>query len=240
MTKILNRVGMLVSTTGQGTITAVVPVSNKFQTPAEAGAVDGEQYFWVLEEGDDFELFKGTWNDDDTISRDEVISSKIGGVAGTTKLTLQGGAILRSALPREGVAQGWTLIETIVASSGNSVVFDNIPDAYHDLYITGQNLDVTKSPGNTALQIDWSHNNGSTYSGDEQFLSDLNVGGGLYAAAILLGVQLPLATLINPGAISPTTALELSGRINAVKLLLDQGGGASSFTGPCTFKLYGR
>lgn len=107
MVGILNRVGMLVTTTGQGTVTASTLISNKFLTPAEAGAINGQKYFWMLEEGSDFELFIGTWTlSGTTVSRDTVISSKIGGTAGTTKLTLAGNAALRSIAPEQAFEIG--------------------------------------------------------------------------------------------------------------------------------------
>ena len=243
MTKILNRVGMLVSTTGQGALSGLtVAISNRFLTPAEAGAVDGEQYFWLLEEGNDFEIFKGTWNDDNTLTRDEVIASKIGGVAGTTKLTLAGGATLRSALPREGVAQGWTLIETIVASSGNNKVFDNIPDAYHDLYVVGENLDVTS--GVIDLLFEYSVDNGSNYGSNNQTIGQVSTAGDGICMLTILGSQLRWPIALAPFNVSSVAYLDLASanRINAIKVLLDpeQTGGTVTFTGSGTLKLYGR
>lgn len=243
MTKILNRVGMSAPSTGQTTLTGLtVAISNKFLTPAEAGAVDGEQYFWLLEEGNDFELFKGTWNDDNTITRDEVIASKIGGVAGTTKMTLLGGATLRSALPREGVAQGWTLIETIVASSGNNVVFDNIPDAYHDLYIVGENLDVTG--GTIGILFEVSVDNGSNYDASSQEIGQVSTAGDGQCYLMILGSQLRFPFSISTWSITQVAALDLpsANRVNAIKVLLDpeDTGGTVTFTGSGTLKLYGR
>ena len=99
---ILNRVGMYISTTGQGTVTADTLISNKFFTPSEAGAENGRQYYWLLEEGNDFEIFIGTYTSSGTtVSRDTVIKSKIAGTAGTTKLTLAGNATLRSVSPAD-------------------------------------------------------------------------------------------------------------------------------------------
>jgi hypothetical protein len=106
MVGILNRVGMLVTTTGTGSVTASTLISNKFLSPAEAGAVNGQQYYWMLEEGSDFELFIGTWTaSGTTVSRDTVLVSKIAGTKGTTKLTLAGNAALRSISPQEAFAE---------------------------------------------------------------------------------------------------------------------------------------
>lgn len=239
MTKILNRVGMLISTTGQGTITAAVPISNKFLTPAEAGASDGEQYFWLLEEGNDFELFKGSWIAASTeISRDEVIASKIGGVAGTTKMTLAGGATLRSALPREGVAQGWTLIETIAATSGNNKVFDDIPDAYHDLMVVGSGV---KTNASSAVTLDISTNNGSSYNlSDGEIIPEVtfNSSTGSHFSVSVLGSQLaaPIVLLPNTTSQVVSPAVEATSRINALRLTLEV---TRTFTAG-SLKLYGR
>lgn len=108
MVDILNRVGMFITTTGTGAVTADIPISNKFLTPAEAGAVNGGQYYFMLEEGNDFEFFIGTWTASGTsVSRDTVLISKIGGVSGTAKMVLAGNAALRSIAPKE--AFGFTL-----------------------------------------------------------------------------------------------------------------------------------
>lgn len=238
MTKILNRVGMLVSTIGQGTITAAVPISNKFLTPGEAGAVDGEQYFWLLEEGNDFEIFKGTWTaSGTTISRDEVIASKISGVAGTTKMTLAGGATLRSALPKEGVAQGWTLIESIAASGANNRVFDNIPDAYSDLMIIGTGLGIAAD--NAGVHSDVSVNNGSSYLSAIDNIGVADVANEGAAQQIFFGCQLPIAMSVSTADSFGLASIELSSRINAIKVYTDPNDGSPNFTAG-TFRLYGR
>lgn len=98
----LNRVGMLITTTGQGTITADTLLSSLLLTPDEAGAADGESYYWLLVDGNNFELFEGTWlQSGEFITRDTVLVSKISGVAGTTKLDLSGSAQLRSVNPAD-------------------------------------------------------------------------------------------------------------------------------------------
>jgi hypothetical protein len=102
MPGILNRVAMSIATTGTGTVTADTLVSDRFNTPAEAGAVDGKKYYWMLEDGLDYELFIGAWTlSGTTVSRDTVLESKISGVHGTSKLNLSGAATLRSVAPGE-------------------------------------------------------------------------------------------------------------------------------------------
>ena len=91
-----DRVRVNIATAGTGTVTCGAVVTNAFLTPAEAGVVDGQQVRYVLEEGADFEEGTGTYTaSGTTISRDTVSQSKIGGTAGTTKMTLAGAAVLR-------------------------------------------------------------------------------------------------------------------------------------------------
>lgn len=125
MPGILNRVGMLISTTGQGTVTANVLISDRFLTPAEAGAVNATSYYWLLEDGGDFELFEGTWTlSGTTISRDTVIASKIGGTAGTTKLNLSGAATLRSVAPKEAFVDTSSFVPTSsLGTSGTKIPY---------------------------------------------------------------------------------------------------------------------
>lgn len=62
-------------------------------TPAQAGAVNSTQYQWFIEDGGDFEIFRGTYSTTGpTLTRDTVLVSKIGGTVGTTKLNLSGTA----------------------------------------------------------------------------------------------------------------------------------------------------
>jgi len=95
---LLDSVKVATPTTGTGSVT-VGAAEPGYLTPAEAGAVDGRVYTWRLDDGDDFEIFRGTYSSSGpTVSRDTVLYSKISGVAGTTKLTLSGAAKL-SAVP---------------------------------------------------------------------------------------------------------------------------------------------
>ncbi len=238
MTRILNRVGLLVSTTGTGTITSTVAINNKLNTLVEAGAVDGEQYFFLLEEGNDYELFKGTFiSASNEVSRDEVIESKIGGTHGTTKMTLTGGALLRSAMPKEAVSSGWTLIETIVATSGTNKVFDNIPDAYTDLMLIGSGL--RPASGTVDIEIEFSTNNGSSYP-DMTTIRGISAGEDAFISFTIMGCQLAVPTLFNPVATSNqiSTLDPISSRIDALRVSL----ASSSFTtgGSGELRLYGR
>jgi len=95
---LLDSVKVATPTTGTGSVT-VGAAEPGYLTPAEAGAVDGRVYTWRLDDGDDFEIFVGTYSSTGpTVSRDTVLVSKISGTAGTSKINLSGTAKL-SAVP---------------------------------------------------------------------------------------------------------------------------------------------
>ncbi len=99
---ILDRVAMVITDTGTGDVTANVLISNRFNTPAEAGAVNGGSYWWMLEEDSNYEIFEGVYTASGTkVARTTVWQSKIAGVHGTTRMTLGGNATLRSITPAE-------------------------------------------------------------------------------------------------------------------------------------------
>jgi hypothetical protein len=100
--KFFNRVAVVTATTGTGTLTFGAVVSAKFLTPAEAGAVDADETYYLIEDGSDFELGIGTvGGSETTLSRDTVLVSKIGGTAGTSKIDLSGTAQVRFTEPAE-------------------------------------------------------------------------------------------------------------------------------------------
>jgi len=91
---LLDSVKVATPTTGTGSVT-VGAAEPGYLTPAEAGAVNGRVYTWRLDDGEDFEIFVGTYSSaGPTVSRDTVLYSKIGGTAGTSKLNLSGSAKL--------------------------------------------------------------------------------------------------------------------------------------------------
>ncbi len=91
-----NRIAVLTTTTGLGSVTLGQVLSNAFQTFAEAGITDGAELTYLITEGNDFEVGVGTYNSSGpTLDRDTVVRSKIGGTAGTTKMTLAGNATVR-------------------------------------------------------------------------------------------------------------------------------------------------
>jgi hypothetical protein len=100
---VLNRIGMFLDETGNtGTLVCDTLISELFNTPVQAGAVNGRSYWWLVEEGQDYMLFEGVWNSGtNAITVGTIWKSKILGVAGTTRLTLAGNATLRSPTPAE-------------------------------------------------------------------------------------------------------------------------------------------
>lgn len=102
MVKLFDLVKVNTSTTGTGTITFGPAFSDAFFTPTEAGASDGDSVSYVLVEGDDVEIGTGVIGASVTTITRTVLKSKIGGAAGTTKMTLGGTAWLAfTALDRD-------------------------------------------------------------------------------------------------------------------------------------------
>jgi hypothetical protein len=92
--RLLNRARMTTATTGTGTVTLGSAVTG-YATFAEASAVNATVYTYAIEDTNDFELGIGTYTAaGTTFSRDTVILSKIGGVAGTSKINLSGNAVI--------------------------------------------------------------------------------------------------------------------------------------------------
>lgn len=95
MSSLFNRARVSTATAGTGTMTLGAATSNAFFTFAEAGVPNATVVSYVIEDGNDVELGVGTYTTaGTTLSRTTVTASKIGGVAGTTKLTLSGSAIV--------------------------------------------------------------------------------------------------------------------------------------------------
>lgn len=93
MTKTFNRARMTTATTGTGTVTLGSAVSDAFATFAEAGVSDSDTLVYCIEEGNDFEIGRGTYTaSGTTLSRDTVLHSKISGTSGTSKMNLGGAA----------------------------------------------------------------------------------------------------------------------------------------------------
>ena len=104
---LLNRVGHDTATTGTGTVTLGAAMTGH-ATVAEAGGVNATVYTYLIEEGDDFEIGRGTYTSaGTTFSRDTVILSKIGGTAGTSKMNLAGSATVKITAIKEDFATSY-------------------------------------------------------------------------------------------------------------------------------------
>ena len=93
--KFFDRVRVGTATTGQGVIALGSAADGDMMSFAEAGAIDGDQITYILTEGQDFEVGRGTIGGDvTTMTRDTVLVSKISGSVGTGKMELAGTAVV--------------------------------------------------------------------------------------------------------------------------------------------------
>lgn len=103
----LNRVQQLVTTTGTGaSITLGSVYAANAATMANAGAVNGAKYSYVLTEGNNFEVqIQQTYNSGaGTLTRGTPAFSLVAGSYGTTQITLLGGAVMAVELLAEDLA----------------------------------------------------------------------------------------------------------------------------------------
>lgn len=96
-----NRIWADTATVGTGNVT-VGTAKSAHCTPAQANTPDGATRTWLLEEGNDFEIFRGTYTASGTVvQRGTVLLSQIGGTTGTTRMNLAGTATLRCVAAAE-------------------------------------------------------------------------------------------------------------------------------------------
>lgn len=102
----LDRVQMTVSTVGTGSpLTLNVAYAANANTMANANAVNGATYTYVLTEGNNFEIGRGAYNSSTgTITRTAIINSMVGGVSGTSPINLLGGGVLAIDIAAEDLA----------------------------------------------------------------------------------------------------------------------------------------
>lgn len=97
-----NRVKVATATSGTGTVTLGAKVTNAYVTFAEGGITNGQVITYLIEEGTDFEIGRGTYTSSGTtLSRDTVLLSSSGGTVGTSKLSLAGGATVSITAGKE-------------------------------------------------------------------------------------------------------------------------------------------
>jgi len=116
----VDRAWVATATTGTGTITLGAAQAG-YMTFAEAGLQASCRVTYTIQDGDDFEIGIGTYTaGGPTLSRDTVLSSKIGGTAGTAKINLSGTATVFatiSALELEYFGQGMAQMNRIGATT---------------------------------------------------------------------------------------------------------------------------
>lgn len=131
--KFFNRVRVLTPTTGTGTLALGSAFSAAFLTLAEAGAADGDETVFVIEEGADFELVRGTVGGSaGTVTRGTVLVSKIGGTVGTSKMDLGGAATVRFTESAEDLNEILASLESIA-----DVLADLGDAAFKDAAVAG-------------------------------------------------------------------------------------------------------
>jgi len=93
-TKFVNRARMTTDTTGTGSSINLVVAVPKYFTFSEAGLQDGDVVDYIIEDGDDFEIqHDQTYSSSGpSLSRGTPAASKVGGSAGTSQISLSGGA----------------------------------------------------------------------------------------------------------------------------------------------------
>lgn len=112
-----NRVWCDTATTGTGNVT-IGAARGSHCTPADAGTPNGADRTWLLEEGNDFEIFRGAYTTAGTVvTRGTVLLSQIAGVTGTTRMTLAGAATIRQIAAAEDLLSfGVVRIQKFTAS----------------------------------------------------------------------------------------------------------------------------
>lgn len=96
-----DRVWCDTATTGTGNVT-IGAAKPAHCTPAQAGTVNGDTRTWLLEEGNDFEIFRGAYTATGTVvTRGTVLLSQIAGTTGTTRMNLAGTATIREVAAAE-------------------------------------------------------------------------------------------------------------------------------------------
>lgn len=122
--KFFNRIRFGTATEGDGTIAIGSAVGSAMLTPAQAGAVDGDQVLYWIDDGpESFEIGIGTiGNSGSTLTRDTVRQSKDNGVVSTAKLSLSGNAIVRIAPDAEFFNELLARLNALDAARGRSPV----------------------------------------------------------------------------------------------------------------------
>lgn len=151
-----NRVYVNTTTVGTGTLTLGTAFSDAFCTAAEGGVTDGQTVTYIIEEGNDFEIGTGVYaTSGTTLTRATVRLSKIGGTAGTTKMTLAGAATVRLIVSAEdtlSLTTAHTANGVLIAQAARGMASTGAGTLGQHLVSNGSGSDPTfKSGGWTLL-----------------------------------------------------------------------------------------
>ena len=126
MLKFGDRARQTTTTTGTGTISLNGSTPAGWFSFAESGLVSGRtcKYLVELSNGTDFAIIEGTFTSGSpsTLTRDRIIRSKIGGVAGTTNPSLTGTSTVTCVWTAEDADTANPVLATPAISSGTLVI----------------------------------------------------------------------------------------------------------------------
>lgn len=193
--KFFNRVHVVTTTTGTGSLLLGAAAADNVLTLAQAGAANNDETTFVIEQGADFEISKGIVGSSGlTLTRATVLISKIGSTVGTTKLTLTGAATVKFFPSAESVTEvvGRTALQVIYDNVASGLTATNVKAAIDEIAAalnglaavaeTGAYADLTGKPTlGTAAAL-----NSGTASGNVPVLD----GSGLLPVALLPAIAI--------------------------------------------------
>ncbi len=137
----VNLVRVFTAATGTSTpITLGAAYSQLFMTPAEAGAMDGRVYTYLIVDGNDWEMGRGAYTASGTsLARTTIIASRISGTLGTSRITLTGTAQVRFI----EAAEDMDGVRGTRAVTGTSDVLANSDQGYVVTYNNGGAIAVS-------------------------------------------------------------------------------------------------
>ena len=137
----VNLVRVFTAATGNSTpITLGTAYSQLFMTPAEAGAMDGRVYTYLIVDGNDWEMGRGAYTASGTsLARTTIIASRISGTLGTSRITLTGTAQVRFI----EAAEDMDGVRGTRAVTGTSDVLANSDQGYVVTYSNGSAIAVS-------------------------------------------------------------------------------------------------
>lgn len=222
--KYVNRAWMTTATTGTGTVTLGSANSGEYYSFAEAGMSNGDTAEYVILDGTDVEMGVGTYTSSGTtFSRDTVTSSRIGGTAGTSKISLSGSATI---FLTSSASEAQAVYDKLLNLAANSVLAraDTSAGAVSGVALAASELLGRGSTGNVAA-IDLG--TGLSMSG-----TTMNAAPGVPSGSIVdyAGATEPSGWLFCYGqAISRTTYADL---FTAISTTYGAGDGSTTFNVP--------